>query len=77
MKIKKAIFVSIDESINDLEWKLPLIQEFKNTGYDVIVQLWLRSKYDLPVFSIYLLRDLDVIIQFKEEILNIIFPFCV
>jgi len=68
MQIKEVIFISVDQAINDLEWKLPVIQEFKNSGYEINVQLFSRSRHDPVVFSIHLLQNMGVTIHFKEDL---------
>ena len=62
----KIVFVSVDPKINDLEWKLPIIDEFVRSGYEVDVFLSLRFPYDCDSFMIYALHRIGANVFYND-----------
>lgn len=65
---KSILFISGDSKINDLEWKMPLIVEYANSGAKVVVWLVYFSRSTKQPFFLSLLASKGVEILYREDL---------
>jgi len=67
-KLSSILFVSADPYANDLDWKLPIIIEYKKLNYNVNVLMLYRSKKESKNFYIWILEKHSVKVLYKEDL---------